>query len=240
MKKIALVTGGNSGIGYATAKLLKEKGYEVFISGRDPDRVKQAADTLGVNSIVADMTDPEKIRMLASQFLESGLDVLVNNAGIPKNFSISNLTVDDFSEIFNTNVRGPLLLIKELLPALDKRHGSITTVSSAITEMGKPNLFLYAATKGAVNAFTRSLAIELAPQKIRVNAVAPGITETSIFTKAGMNPEEIAEFKKILEADIPMGSLGRPEEIAQVIVAQVESTYVTGAVWNVDGGVSAV
>ncbi len=240
MNKIALVTGGNSGIGYATARLLKEKGYDVFISGRHSDRLGQAADELGVESLLADMTNPEDIGKLASHFSESGLDFLVVSAGIPKTFPIADLTVDDFSEIFNTNVQGPLLLIKELVTALEKRQGSISTVSSAITEIGRPNLYLYAATKGAVHAFVRNLSIELAPKKICVNAVAPGVTDTPIFTKAGMSSEEIAEFKKVLEADIPMGRLGNPEEIAHVIVAQLESTYTTGSVWIVDGGMSAL
>jgi len=240
MKKIALVTGGNSGIGYATAKLLKEKDYEVFISGRNSDRLKQATDELGVQSVLADMSKPEDIHKLATGFLESGLDVLVNNAGVPKFVPISDFTVDDFAEVFNTNVRGPLLLIQALLLALEKRQGSITTVTSIATDKGIPTAFLYAASKGGVNAFTRNLAVELAPKRIRINAVAPGPIDTPIFTKVGLKPEEVEDFKKTLESRTPMERFGKPEEVAQVIVAQLESTYVTGAVWVVDGGVSVV
>lgn len=240
MKKIALVTGGNSGIGYATAKLLKEKDYEVFISGRNSDRLKQAADELGVQSVLADMSKPEDIHKLATGFLESGLDVLVNNAGVPKFVPINDFTVDDFAEVFNTNVRGPLLLIQALLLALEKRQGSITTVTSIVINKGIPTAFLYAASKGGVNAFTRNLAVELAPKRIRINAVAPGPIDTPIFTKVGLKLEEVEDFKKTLESRTPMERFGKPEEVAQVIVAQLESTYVTGAVWVVDGGVSVV
>jgi len=242
MKKIALVTGGNSGIGYATAKLLKEKNYEVFISGRNSDRLKQAADELGVKSVLADMSKPEDIHKLAAGFLESGLDVLVNNAGITKPIFISEFTLNDFSEIFNVNVRGPLLLIRDLLPALEKRQGSISTVSAAIVtkSMGMSGFSLYAASKGAVDCFTRNLVTELAPKGIRINAVSPGFTDTPIFTKTNLAPEEVAGFKETLKPGIPLARLGEPEEVAQVIVAQLESTYVTGAVWVVDGGVSVV
>lgn len=242
MKKIALVTGGNSGIGYATAKLLKEKGYEVFISGRDANRLQQAADELGVNSVLADMSKPDDIKRLAATFLESGLDVLINNAGIAKAVPISNIRWEDFSEIFSTNVWGPILLITELLPALEKHQGSISIVSSMIVarSMGTPTLCLYAATKGAVDAFTRNLVTELTTKKIRINVVSPGPIDTPMFDKSGNNPEEIAEFKKALASQIPMQRLGTSEEVAQVIIAQLEATYVTGAVWIVDGGVSVV
>lgn len=241
MKKIALVTGGNSGIGYATAKLLRDKGYDVFISGRNLVRLQQAADELGVKLLLADMSKPEDIKQLASVFLESGLDVLVNSAGSAMVIPINNIAWENFSELFSTNVWGALLLIKELLPALEKRQGSISTVSSIVADrMANPGVCLYAATKGAVNAFTRNLVAELTPRKIRINAVAPGPIDTPMFTNPEANPEEINELKKMLASKIPMGCLGKPEEVAQVIVAQLESTYVTGAIWVVDGGVSVV
>lgn len=239
MKKIALITGGNSGIGYATARLLKEKGYVVFISGRNQDSLRQAADELGIRSIITDMSDLEDITRLASNFLETGLDVLVNNAGVAKSILVSDFTLEDFSEVFDTNVRGTLLLIQKLLPALERRQATITTVTSIATDNGLPANFLYAASKGSVNAFTRNLAVELAPKGIRVNAIAPGVIDTPIFEKIGLSPEAIAEVKEELKSIIPLGRFGTPDEVAQVILAQVESTYVTGSVWIVDGGVSA-
>ena len=125
------------------------------------------------------------------------------------------------------------------MPALQKRQGCVTNISSAITNNGLPNASLYAATKGAIDAFTRSLARELAPQNIRVNVVSPGAIDTPIITKFGFNEEQIKVFKAQVETTIPLQRYGRSEEVAQVIVAQVEATYVTGAVWAVDGGVDA-
>ncbi len=240
MKKIALVTGGNSGIGYATAKLLKEKDYEVFISGRDANRLQQSANELGVKSILADMSNPDDVTKLAANFLESGLNVLVNNAAIGKFFPVGAFTLDDFSELFNTNVRGPLFLIQALLPALEKRQGSISNISSLSTRKGLPGAFLYGATKGAVNAFTQNLAIDLSPKKIRVNAIELGPIDTPMHTKLGLTKEESEELMKLVSQKIPMQRYGNPEEVAHVIVAQLESTYVSGAVWVVDGGVSVV
>lgn len=237
MDKIALVTGGNSGIGYATAKLLATKGYRVVISGRDPEKLRHAATELGVDFLVADMGDSVAVKNLAAPFRESGLDLLVNNAAQAKFFPIEHLNPENFDEFFHTNVRGPLELIRELLPALEKRQGSITTVSSVIVTKGVPNASLYAATKGSIDAFTRSLALELAPKKIRINAVAPGAIDTPIFQKIGLSPEQAQLAKARHEANIPLRRYGTPAEVAQVIVAQLESSYLTGTVWKIDGGV---
>ncbi len=237
MSKVALVTGGNSGIGFATCKLFKEKGYTVFLSGRNPERVKQAAQELGVEYLIADMGNPHDIQALASNFLKDGLDVLINNAAIAKFKSINELTEEDFSECFNINVRGPMLLIKEMLPALEKQQGSIVNVSSIIVDNGVPNYSLYAATKGALDSLTRSLALELAPRKIRINIVSPGAIDTPIFTKVGLSKEKAALLRSKREILIPLSRYGNPEEVAAVIAAQAESTYVTGSVWKVDGGV---
>ncbi|ALG67534.1 SDR family NAD(P)-dependent oxidoreductase [Beggiatoa leptomitoformis] len=241
MKKIALVTGGNSGIGHATAKLLKEKGYDVFISGRDANRLQKTANELGVTSLFADMSKPEDLQKLAIPFLETGLDVLVCNAGVAKPIPIPDIKWTDFFESFSTNVWGPIFLIKELLPALEKRQGNISIVSSVVAQtMEKSNLCLYAATKGAVNAFVCNMVTELTPKGIRINAVAPGPIDTPMFDKAGSSPEAATEFKRLLASEIPLGRIGKPEEVAHVIVAQLEATYVTGSIWTVDGGVSVV
>jgi len=242
MEKIALVTGGNSGIGYATARLLKDKGYKVFISGRNRERLEQAANELDVDYLLADMSKPEEIKELASKFSETGLDVLVENAGIAKAILLQDICWNDFEDIFTINVWGPLFLIKELVPALEKNNGgSINIVSSVVAKTSeKPGISLYAATKGAVNSFMRNLVTELTPKNIRINAVAPGPIDTPMFNKVNPNDEEVAELKKILGDEIPIGRLGKPEEIAQVIVAQLEASYVTGAIWKVDGGVSVI
>ena len=132
------------------------------------------------------------------------------------------------------------MLSQFLLPALEKRKGCITNISSAIVRNGIPNATLYAATKGAIEAFSRCLAIELAKTGVRVNAVAPGAVKTPLITKLDIPQEQIKEFVTFQENNlIPMGRYAKPEEIAHVIVAQIEASYVTGAVWNADGGVDA-
>lgn len=239
MKKNALVTGGNSGIGYATAKLLAEHGYAVTISGRNQAALETAANELHVEAITADMGNLQDIAKLAAHFSESGLDVLINNAAAAKFQSVSAITPADFDEIFHINVRGPLILLQGLLPALEKRRGSVTTVSSVIVIKGIPNASLYAASKGAVEAYTRTLAKELAPRGIRVNAVAPGAIDTPIVDKIGLSKEQLQAMRKMQEANIPMGRYGEPVEVAKVILAMAESSYVTGAIWRVDGGVTA-
>lgn len=239
MKKTALVTGGNSGIGYATARLLRENGYEVTITGRDSPRVERAALKLGVRGVVADAGNQEDIRRVAADYRDSGLDLLVNNAAIARFLALEACTPVDFDEIFHVNVRGPLLLIQALLSALEKREGSVVCVSSVIAGKAVPHTALYAASKGALDAMTRCLSKELAGRRIRVNAVAPGAVDTPIFDKLGFSPEERGALRKMQENNIPLGRYGHPEEVAKVIVAMAEASYVTGAIWRVDGGVTA-
>jgi NAD(P)-dependent dehydrogenase (short-subunit alcohol dehydrogenase family) len=236
MTKIALVTGGNSGIGYATAKLLKEKDYEVFISGRNANKVQQAAEELDVQFIIADMSVSSNIEQLASHFLQTGIDVLVNNAGIPKLTALEDVTREDFLEIVDVNIWGYLYLIKQLLPALRKRKGCVTNISSLSATRGVPRYSLYALTKGAVEAFTRSIAAELAPD-IRVNAVAPGPINTPILGKVGINLTDVLDPAKQTYGHIPLKRMGESDEVAHVVLAQLEATYATGSVWSVDGGV---
>lgn len=239
MKRNALITGGNSGIGYATAKLFGEHGYAITIAGRNQAAVEAAANRLGAEAIIADMAKQEDIVRLAAHFSGPGLDVLVNNAAVARFQPLGTITPVDFDEIFHVNVRGPLLLMQALVPALEKRGGSVTSVSSAIVDKGIPNASLYAASKGALDACTRTLAKELAPRGIRVNVVAPGAIDTPIIEKIGLSHEQIQTMRKRQEANIPLGRYGEPEEVAKVILAMVESSYVTGAIWRVDGGVTA-
>ncbi|CAK8711467.1 Short-chain dehydrogenase [Candidatus Electrothrix laxa] len=236
ISKIALVTGGNSGIGYATAALLKKKGYSVVISGRHKERINNAAAELGVAYVVANMAKPDDIKHLASFFGDNGMDVLVNNAAIASFIPFESLLLSDYALFFDTNIRGPLELIREVLPALEKKQGSITNISSIAVNNGLVKGALYAATKGALEAATRSLALELAPKKIRVNAVSPGAIDTPLLKKLDLSQEKMNAHRALLEGYIPLKRLGKAKEVAHVVCAQLEASYVTGSVWVVDGG----
>ena len=236
MSKTALITGGNSGIGYATANLLKEKGYSVVISGRHEERLNRAATEMDVEYVVADIAKPDDIKRLASFFGDNGLDVLVNNAAIATFIPFDSLLLSDYALFFDTNIRGPLELIREVLPALEKKQGSVTNISSIAVNNGLVKGALYAATKGALEAATRSLALELAPKKIRVNAVSPGAIDTPLLKKLHLDQDEMAARRALLEQNIPLKRLGKAEEVAHVVCAQLEAGYVTGSVWVVDGG----
>lgn len=238
MDKIALITGGNSGIGYATAYALCQKGCQVFITGRDAERLETAAKQLGATAIVAEMEDMAALKLIADRF-ENGLDYLVNNAAVARFMPLEDIAPADYTEFFNTNIRGAMTLIQALTPALAQRQGSVCNVSSAIVNNGLANGSLYAATKGALEALTRSLALELAERHIRVNVVSPGATETAILDKLGMSVEQRQQVRKKHESTIPLKRYAQADEVANVIVAQLESTYVTGSIWSVDGGVNA-
>jgi len=237
MNKTALITGGNSGIGYATAKLFKEKGYNVTITGRNEKKVKSAASDLGVDYIVADLARFSDLKKISDNLINSELDVLVNSAGIAHPKPIEMYSLEDFDDHMNVNLRASLFLTHYLLPALEKTQGCIINISSIITRRSAPGFGIYTATKGAIEAFTRNSALELAPKNIRVNAICPGAIDTPMFDKFGMTDEQAIEAKERTLATIPLHRFGVPEEIAQVVLSQVESTYVTGAIWNVDGGV---
>jgi len=237
--KTAIVTGGNSGIGYATAKLLKEKGYDVTITGRSKARVDKATTELGVKGIVADMSDLHQLRELSTKF-EDGLDVLVLNAAIAKFAPLALSGIEQFNEMMDTNVRGQFFLCQYLEQSLAKKQGAITFISSAVVNNGLANASLYAASKGAIDSLCKSLAVELAGKSIRVNVISPGAVDTPILQKLGLPEEILPEMKRALSETIPLKRYGKPDEIAHCILSQLEAKYVTGAIWQVDGGVNSV
>jgi len=236
-KKIALVTGGNSGIGHATAKLLAQLDYKVHIVGRSEEQVTLAAKELDIEGHIVDLTNLDEIKNLAENFFIDGLDILINSAGIAQPLPLENYTLDNFNAHIDINLRAPLMLIHHLLPALEIKQGSIVNVSSIITRRGAPGFAIYAATKGAIESMTRNLATELASRHIRINAICPGAIDTPMFDKFGLTKEQADQSKQNALDTIPLGRMGEPEEIAEVIVSQAEASYVTGAIWHVDGGV---
>lgn len=237
MTKTALVTGGSSGIGYAIADALRDRGYAVVITGRAQESLREAATRLGVDHCGCDLRRMEDLDAVAGRFADSGLDVLVNCAGIAKPLPVAAYTLDNFQEHIEVNLRAPIFLIERLLPALTRRGGCVVNISSIITRRGAAAFGIYAATKGALESFTRNVARELAPQGVRINAICPGAIETPMFDKFGLPPQAAAAARDNALSTIPLGRFGMPADIAAAVLAQVENPYVTGAVWNVDGGV---
>lgn len=237
--KTALVTGGNSGIGFATAKALAEHGARVMITGRSTDKVYSAAESLSVIGSVADVSDLSAIDKLVSQVKEElgSLDILFVNAGIFAPAPVGQISEEMFDHQMGINFKGAVFTIEKLLPVLNE-GASIINLSSINAYTGMPMTAIYAASKAALNSYTRTAATELAPRKIRVNAVNPGPIETAIFGKTGMSQDEISGFAQALQARIPLKRFGQPEEIANLVtfLASDDAAFITGAEINIDGG----
>ena len=237
--KKAVITGGNSGIGFATAKKFSELGAQVMITGRAADKVSCAAESLSVIGAVADVQDLSQIDNLVDQVKrEFGtIDILFVNAGIFAPAPIGQISEEMFDQQMGINFKGAIFTIEKLLPVLNE-GASIINLSSINAYTGMPMTAVYAASKAALNAYTRTAATELAPRKIRVNAVNPGPTETPIFGKTGMSQEELGGFAQALQANIPLKRFAQPDEIASLVsyLASDDAAFVTGAEFNIDGG----
>jgi NAD(P)-dependent dehydrogenase (short-subunit alcohol dehydrogenase family) len=243
--KVALITGGNSGIGLAAARRFLEEGAEVILTGRRTDAVEAAAKELGAGAtgLVADAGDPaDAARLVAEVQRRHGrLDVLFLNAGIAQFAPFEQQPEAAYDEMFRVNVRGPYFTVQKALPLLSQ-GASVLFNTSVAGVKGMPNTSAYAATKAALRSVVRTLAAELAPRGIRVNAVSPGPIETPIFGKIGLGPEQIEEFGRQVRSQVPLGRMGRPEEIASVaaFLASDESSFLTGTEITADGGLAQV
>lgn len=221
MKQV-LITGGATGIGAATAQVFLERGYRVFVT------VHQTASELpGVTAISCDITDPMAVERL---FAAVGtVDVLVNNAGVSLIRQIQDTTPEDYDALMGVNCKGVFLCSRAAAVDMLRRHsGAIVNVSSMWGQVGASCETVYSMSKAGVIGFTRALAQELAPEGITVNCVAPGIIDTRM--NACFDRAE-------LEAEVPMGRLGAPREVAQAVLYLAESPYVTGQVLGVNGGI---
>jgi NAD(P)-dependent dehydrogenase (short-subunit alcohol dehydrogenase family) len=239
--KIAVVTGGNSGIGYATAKYFKEAGANVIITGRSADRVITAATELGVKGIVADVIDLSAIDALVEQVKNEfgNVDVLFVNAGIFSPAPVGQNTEEMFDTQMGVNFKGAVFTTEKFLPIIND-GGSIINLSSINAYTGMPNTAIYGASKAALNSYTRTAATELAPRKIRVNSVNPGPTYTPIFGKTGMQEDQLNEFSGAMQNRIPLKRFGQPEDIAKLVtfLASEDASFITGGEYNIDGGIN--
>ena len=237
--KVAVITGGNSGIGFATAKKMKEKGANVIITGRSAERVEQAANELGVKGIVADVKDlsaiDDLVRQVKNQF--GNVDILFANAGIFAPAPLGQITEEMFDHQMGINFKGALFTVEKFLPILND-GASIINLSSINAYTGMPNTAVYAASKAAMNSYTRTASTELAPRKIRINSVNPGPVSTPIFEKTGMPEEQLMGMVEAMQNRIPLKQLGQPNDIANLVcfLASDDAAYMTGGEYNIDGG----
>jgi NAD(P)-dependent dehydrogenase (short-subunit alcohol dehydrogenase family) len=242
--KVAIVTGGNSGIGLATAKRFVEEGAYVFITARRQAELDKAISLIGRNvaAIAGDLSKLQDIDNIAAVIKagEGVVDVIVSNAGFTEQAPLDTLTPEHFDKAFNLMARAPVFLVQKLLPLMS-RGGSIILVSSAIHIMGIPNHTAYAATKAATRSYARTWAAELKGRGIRVNTLSPGVTDTSILDSQSETMGRDDVVKMYLNM-IPLGRLAEASEIANaaVFLGSDQSSYMTGADLMADGGVGQI
>lgn len=240
--KVVIITGGTSGIGRAAARGFAEHGAKVLITGRRSAPLRQATgDHPHIAGVTADVSIPADAARTITETLNAWgrVDVLVNNAGAGAILSLADARAEQIAGIFAVNVLGPSLLAAAALPYLAATKGSIVNVSSTFGSKPAAGLSHYAASKAALDHLTRCWAIELAPQGVRVNAVAAGPTDTGALTgMMGLSPEQAQAVKERERERIPLGRRGVPEDVVRWIVALADpaSEWVTGQVFTIDGG----
>jgi NAD(P)-dependent dehydrogenase (short-subunit alcohol dehydrogenase family) len=243
--KVAVVTGGNSGIGLATAKRLQEEGARVAISGRSRKTLEEAVRTIG-NGVIAIQADVAKLADVDKLYAEVAeklgkIDVLFVNAGVVKFAPLAETSESAYDEQFDINIKGAYFTIQKALPFLNDGSSIILNTSVADSK-GTVGTSAYSATKAALRSLARTAAAELADRGIRVNTVAPGPIITPIFERTGLPKEAVDEFAKELIAKLPLKRFGQPEEVASTVafLASQDASYITGVEINVDGGLGQV
>ena len=240
--KVAIITGGGGGIGKAIAQAFVREGAKVVIAGRDSKKLDRAGSEIGADclAVSADVSNVSSVEKLVSATLDrfKGINILVNNAAVLLPGTAESISEEAFDQTFSINVRGLWLLSRAVLPHMRAAGGgSIVNIASVLSMVGARNRVAYAASKGAVMAMTKAMALDHAAEHIRVNCIAPGIIETDMVAR--FSTDENARKQRI--AMHPMGRFGQPQDVASaaVFLASDESRWTTGSVVTIDGGYSA-
>ena len=243
--KVAVITGGNSGIGLATAKRFVAEGAYVFITGRRQDQLDGAVKVIGKNVTgvrgdVAKLADLDNLYEIVKA-QKGRIDILFANAGAAEMLPLGSITEEHFDKVFNTNVKGLLFTVQKALPLIHD-GASIILNASIVASTGNPALSVYSATKAAVRSFARTWTLDLKERKIRVNAISPGPINTPGLDGLGQTAGVGDQLMASLIASVPVGRLGTPDEIARAVVflASDESSFITGSELFVDGGAAQV
>jgi NAD(P)-dependent dehydrogenase (short-subunit alcohol dehydrogenase family) len=243
--KVAIVTGATSGIGHATALRFAQAGAQVVAVGRDEQKLTEVVQEITGQggealTIRADVTVQPIARRVVAQTVEQfgGLDILVNAAGHIANGTIENTPLADWDAMMNVNLRAVFNLMQQAVPSLIERRGNIVNVSSVTGLRAFPGVLAYCVSKAGLDQLTRCAALELAQKGVRVNAVNPGVVVTEIHKRGGMNEEAYAAFLERSRLTHPIGRVGAPAEVAELILflASDRAAWVTGATYSIDGG----
>jgi len=244
-KKVAIITGASSGIGRAVVRTFLENDFQTIAVGRNEkelnsfrSEIKDLSGDLKIQ--LADIRETSQVERLINKIAEDfgRIDVLVNAAGIIASGTIENTTLDDWDKMMNINLRPVFHLMQMCVPHLEKTEGNIVNVSSVTGTRAFPNVLAYCVSKAALDQLTRCAALELAPKKIRVNAVNPGVVETNLHKRSGMDEETYEKFLEHSKTTHPIGRVGKPEEIASLIyyLASEKAGWITGVTYAIDGG----
>lgn len=244
--KRALITGGTSGIGAATAELFVQHGARVAIVGRDHQRGQALQRSLNVDFVACDVTQAVAVSAMVQQVVQrlGSIDVLFNNAGIINFGSVVDAEIDEWDALMATNVRGVFLVSRAVLPhMIAARRGSIVNMGSNLGLVGTLGAAAYAASKGAIVQLTRAMALDHAGDGIRVNCVCPGTIETPLVARqrVGRTEEQERQAVERIKQRFPLGRIGEPGEVASVVafLASDLASFITGAMYSIDGGYTA-